>query len=124
MSAVNTAVLVGRLVADPIARGKNTDNPASSMRIAVQRNKDDVDFINVIAFRKSAEFANQYLTKGRLVSVTGRIQTGFYEKDGHKVPTFEIYTDDIRSLDKAPETTAGTAAYADEDDETDPWADS
>ena len=55
----------------------------------------DTDFINIVAFGKSAEFAEKYFTKGMKVLITGRIQTGSYtNKDGQKVYTTDIVAED------------------------------
>lgn len=53
-------------------------------------NKEKSDFINCVAFGKRAETIAQYFTKGSSINLEGRIQTGFYEKDGQKIYTFEV----------------------------------
>ena len=62
------------------------------------KNKDgeyDTDFINIVAFGKSAEFASKYFAKGTKVVITGRIQTGSYtNKDGQKVYTTDVVAED------------------------------
>lgn len=102
---INSVSLVGRLVND-IELTSNTSVSVVKPRIAVQRefkNKQgeyESDFINLLAFKGTAEYIAKYLTKGSLVSVTGRLQTGSYEKNGQKVYTHEVVVSSIRSLEK------------------------
>jgi len=68
-------------------------------RLAVDRrfkkdNEQTADFIPCVAFGKAAEFAEKYLHKGMKIAVTGRIQTGSYEKEGQKVYTTDIVVED------------------------------
>lgn len=58
-------------------------------------NKEKSDFINCVAFGKRAETIAQYFTKGSLINLEGRIQTGFYEKDGQKIYTFEVVAENF-----------------------------
>jgi single-strand DNA-binding protein len=53
------------------------------------------DFINVVAWRNTAEFVCKYFSKGSMIAVQGAIQTGMYEKDGVKRATFEIVADNV-----------------------------
>ena len=87
---LNYAILVGRLVRDPEHRLTSTGIPITRFTIAVKfsRNNDDgnsADFIRVVAWRRLAEVCNQYLKKGRLVAIEGRLQIDSYEKDGESV---------------------------------------
>lgn len=99
----NRVVLVGRLTKDPV-RGKG-DTPVVRFTLAVSRNfknaqgEVETDFIPVTVWRKQAENAEKYLTKGSLVSVDGRIQTGSYEKDKQRVYTTEINAENVQYLD-------------------------
>ncbi|WP_409229077.1 single-stranded DNA-binding protein [Gudongella sp. SC589] len=64
------------------------------------QNKPTVDFINVVAFGKTAEFVANYLQKGKRVAVQGRIETGSYtNKDGHKVYTTTINANNVEIID-------------------------
>jgi single-strand DNA-binding protein len=65
--------------------------------IAVNRKfkKDEADFINLVAFQKTAELMANHLTKGDQVGIEGRIQTGSYEKDGKRIYTFDVVVDNI-----------------------------
>jgi len=93
----NKVILMGRLTRDPeISTGNTT---VARYTLAVDRrftnSEEKTDFINIVTFGKSAEFAEKYLKKGMKVLVTGRIQTGSYvNKDGNKVYTFDVVVDD------------------------------
>lgn len=97
---MNKVILMGRITKDVDARGDG-NNMVARYSLAVDRrfkNKDgeyDTDFINVVAFGKSAEFAEKYFAKGMKVVITGRIQTGSYtNKDGQKVYTTDVVAED------------------------------
>ena len=99
---MNKVILMGRLTRDPEVRYSQGENSTAIARytLAVDRRfKRDgdqtADFINCIAFGKSAEFAEKYFHKGTKVVVTGRIQTGSYtNKDGQKVYTTDVVVED------------------------------
>ena len=88
---------IGRLTADPEVRYGQGENPLciARYRLAIDRKykkegEQEADFISCVAFGKQGEFAEKYLRKGMKIGVEGRIQTGTYEKDGHKVYTTDI----------------------------------
>ena len=58
-------------------------------------NKEKSDFINCVVFGKRAETIAQYFSKGSSINLEGRIQTGFYEKDGQKIYTFEVVVENF-----------------------------
>ena len=95
---MNKVILMGRLTRDPDIRYSQGENSMAIARysLAVDRRfKRDgeatADFINCVAFGRSAEFAEKYLRKGIKIAVTGRIQTGSYtNKDGVKVYTTDV----------------------------------
>lgn len=99
---MNKVILMGRLTRDAEIRSSQGGNPTTIARytLAVDRRfKRDgdqtADFINCIAFGKSAEFAEKYFRKGIKVIVTGRIQTGSYtNKDGNKVYTTDVVVEE------------------------------
>lgn len=97
---MNSVALVGRLVRDPSVReGQNTS--VCSMTVAVDRDfkKDETDFISVKCFGNQATSCGQWLQKGSLVGVKGRIQTGSYTKqDGTKVYTTDVMADRVEFL--------------------------
>ena len=105
---MNSVALVGRMTRDPDVRYKE-DLAIARFTLAVARPKQSgkeaaSDFPNCIAFGKTAEMVEKYLGKGRLIGVTGRLQTGSYtDKDGKKVYTTDVIADHIEFLDKKPD---------------------
>ena len=101
---MNKAVIVGRLVRDPDVRALSDGKTVSKFTVAVDRrfkNKNgekEADFIPVVVFGKPAEFVAEYVKKGNMVSVAGRITTGSYEKEGRKIYTTEITADEVNSI--------------------------
>jgi single-strand DNA-binding protein len=108
--ALNRVVLVGRLTRDPELKYTPAGVPVASMGIAVDRfTKDEsgnfeVDFFNVTAWRRTAEFAQNYLKKGRLVSVDGRLQTRSWvdQATGMKRSTVDIVADNLDPVGPRP----------------------
>lgn len=100
---MNTVNLLGRLTKDIEVRyGDNSETAVAHFSIAVNRrfkNKDgnyDADFINCVAFGKTAEFLEKWFKKGQEIAVTGRIQTGSYtNKDGNKVYTTDVVVENV-----------------------------
>lgn len=96
---MNTVALIGRLTKDPQVRYTSGSQMAvCKFTVAIDRytNKEKAtDFIPVTVFGKTAENCEKYLTKGRMVGVTGRIQTGSYEKDGQRVYTTDVIADRV-----------------------------
>lgn len=110
---MNKVILLGRLTRDPdlkFAAGSGT--AVSRFTVAVNRRKkeDGADFINCVAFGKTAETISQYFTKGRQIAVTGSIRTGSYDaKDGTKRYTTDIFVESFeftgdRNVDNKQET--------------------
>jgi len=99
---MNKVILMGRLTKDPDVRYSQGENSTAVARysLAVDRRfsrneENSTDFINIVAFGKSAEFAEKYLHKGQKILVTGRIQTGSYtNKEGQKVYTTDVVAED------------------------------
>jgi single-strand DNA-binding protein len=94
---MNKCILIGRLVKDPDVRYSQGQESMAIARytLAVDRaikkdREQTADFISCVAFGKNGEFAEKYLHKGTKIAIEGRIQTGSYEKDGHKVYTTDI----------------------------------
>lgn len=96
---MNKVFLSGNLTRDPEVRYTQTGKAFSRMGIAINRrykDKESVDFFNLVAWEKTAEFCGRYLRKGSRVLVEGRLQTSTYEnKDGVKVNSVEIWIDNI-----------------------------
>ena len=99
---MNKVILLGRLTKDPDVRYTQSENMLAIARytLAVDRRfkkegQPSADFINCVAFGKSAEFAEKYMTKGRLFGVIGKIQTRNYENDKkEKVYVTEVVVDE------------------------------
>ena len=103
---INRTVLVGRLTRDPELRVSQNNVSVTTFNLAVNRpftSKDgeqQADFINCVTFRKQAENVNQYVKKGSLVGIDGRIQTRNYEnKDGQRVYVTEVVCDSVQFLE-------------------------
>ncbi len=155
--SLNRIVLIGRLTRDPEMKYTPQGIAVATMGIAVDRfSKNDqgeyeTDFFNIVAWRRSAEFASNYLKKGRLVSVDGRLQARSWveQTTGQKRTVYEVVAESIQGLDKrsdveptsdaemggagndaraatqarTPVRVGGGATPADEIDESDPFAD-
>lgn len=102
---MNKVILMGRLTRDPEVRYSQGEQSSAYARytLAVDRrfsrnnsdNQQTADFINCVAFGRSAEFAERYFRKGLKIIVTGRIQTGSYtNRDGQKVYTTDVVVED------------------------------
>lgn len=97
---MNKIILMGRLTRDPEVRYTQKDNtPVARYSLAVDKRfkRDDgitADFFNIVAFGKSAEFTEKYLRKGIKMLIVGRVQTGTYERDGAKIPFFEVVVEE------------------------------
>lgn len=136
---LNRVVLIGRLTADPELRYTGSGIPVANFRIAVDRSfssssgERQTDFINIVAWRQRAEFAANYLTKGGLVAVDGRLQIREWTtQDGQRRRTAEVVADEVRGLDRRreegaqPPSDEETPAAADDEvgegsDTPDPW---
>ena len=98
---LNCAVIMGRLTADPELRQTPSGVAVTRFTVAVDRSfvkageERKADFINVVAWRQTAEFVTRYFSKGSMIAVQGSIQTGSYEKDGVKRSTFEVVADNV-----------------------------
>ncbi|MCI9263529.1 MAG: single-stranded DNA-binding protein [Oscillospiraceae bacterium] len=100
---LNRIIIMGRLVADPELRTTPTGTPVATVRLAVDRdfkNKQtgerETDFINVVAWRQTAEFISRYFTKGRMAVVEGRLQIRPYtDRDGNKRTAAEVVAENF-----------------------------
>ena len=96
MAASNKVILLGRWSRDPEVRYTQDAKPIARGTLAVNRrftseNGQTADFINVVAFGKTAEFIEKYTQKGTKLLVEGRIQTGSYtNKEGQKIYTTDV----------------------------------
>lgn len=101
---MNRVFLLGRLTRDPDADTTQSGKRKARMTIAVDRPKakdgtQSADFIGLVAWERTAEFSEKYLSKGQRILVEGRITTGSYEKDGVKKYTTDVVCDRIEFAD-------------------------
>ena len=122
---LNNVVLVGRLTKDVELRYSQNGVAIASFTLAVdrpftnQQGEKEVDFIPVVVWRKQAENCANYIGKGRLVAVEGRIQVRNYEgNDGQRRWVTEVIAENVRFLDTAKETgeSLGTEVSFDDQD--------
>lgn len=99
---MNVAILMGRLVADPELKHTPSGAAVTSFTLAVDRayskqgKERQSDFLNVVAWRSTAEFISKYFRKGQMMAVQGSIQTRSYtDKDGNKRKAFEILAEKV-----------------------------
>ncbi len=128
MSYVNKVILIGRLGADPEMRYTADGTPVAIFRVATtetRKNKDgtrvdQTEWHRIVTWRKLAEISGEYLKKGKLVYIEGRIQSREFEgRDGVKRRTFEIVANSMKMLGgqgSSPDDRRGApAAQADDD---------
>lgn len=103
---LNKVILTGRLTATPELKTTPSGVSVTQFSLAVQRNYRDgdknypTDFINIVAWRKSAEFAVNYFDKGQLMGVVGSLQSRSYtDKNGVKRTVFEVVADEIQFVE-------------------------
>lgn len=104
MANLNSVTLIGRVVGPPELRYTPGGKGVAQFTLAVDRsrgkgNEKETDFIPVVVWEKLAEICNQYLDKGKLISIQGRLQTRSYEtQDGQKRKAFEVVAHDMQML--------------------------
>lgn len=119
---MNNVSLIGRLTKDPELRYTPSGVAVARFTLAVNRQykkegEQQADFINVVTWRKTAENTANFLRKGSLVGVVGRIQTGSYDgQDGKKVFTVEVVAENVqflesKSANNAPNGNGNTNGY-------------
>jgi single-strand DNA-binding protein len=108
---VNRVVLVGRLAQDPELRYTQTGIAVAKFTIAVnrpflnQQGEREADFIDIVVWRNQAENCAQYLSKGRLAGVDGRLQIRSYQTaDGQRRRVAEVVADRVKFLDRGRDT--------------------
>ena len=117
MAGFNKVILIGNLVADPELKKTPSGVSVTSFRIAVGRRfagrdceAPQVDFIDIVACRTTAEFITQYFTKGKPILVCGSIQSrNWTDQNGQKRYTVEVVADEVsfvgNKTDSQPRTT-------------------
>lgn len=103
---MNIVTLIGRLTKDPEVKFGNNGKACARFTLAITRtlNKEEADFINCVAFGKTAELIGEYLKKGNKLGLVGRLQVGSYEKDGEKRLTTDVIVDYIEFLESKSES--------------------
>ncbi len=89
---MNTVSILGRTTSDIEVKKTPSGKSVARFTLAINRKKDKekTDFIDILAWDKTAEILAKYVQKGRQLAIQGSIQTGSYEKDGIKRKTFEV----------------------------------
>lgn len=102
---MNRVILIGNVASDPESRTTQSGVAQCSFRLAVQRRfknangEREADFLPIVCWRQTAEFAQKYLAKGRKVAVEGSIQTRSYDaQDGSKRYVTEIIADNVEAV--------------------------
>ena len=99
---LNRIIVMGRMTRDPELRRTNSGTAVASFTVAVDRDfksqsgEKETDFIDVVAWRNTAEFVSKYFSKGRMAVVDGRLQLrDWTDKDGNKRRSAEIVADSV-----------------------------
>ena len=114
---LNRIVLMGRLTRDPELRKTQSDTPVCSFSLAVDRDykrdgEKETDFIDVVAWRSTAEFVSKYFTKGRMAAVEGRLQIrDWTDKEGGKRRSAEVIVNSIYFGDSKKDGDSSTGNY-------------
>ena len=117
---LNKVMLMGRLTRDPELRATQSGVSVVTFTLAVDRNfqrqgeERQADFINIVAFRHTADFVKKYFVKGQLACVCGSIQTRTWEQDGKKNYATEVVVNEVSFCESKKET--DTADNADDND--------
>ena len=96
---LNNTSLVGRLTRDPETKTLNSGKIVSSFTLAVQRTKEETDFIPCEAWGKTAESVRDYVTKGSMIGVEGAIRVDSYETDGGKRTFTKVVCNRVHFID-------------------------
>ncbi len=111
---INKVILMGRLTRDPELRHTGTGTPVCSFTVAIDNGYGDnrqTDFINCVAWNKSAEFVSNYFTKGKMIIVVGRISTRSWEgQDGKRNYATEVVASEV-SFGESKRSQDGGSSY-------------
>ena len=115
----NLVVLTGRLTADPELRTTNNNIPVTSFSIAVNRRykageESQADFINIVAWRQTAEFVTKYFKKGSMIGIEGSIQTRKYvdKETGKNRTAFEVIANNVQFVESKRDGASSSDAAA------------
>ena len=116
---LNRIVLMGRLTRDPELRKTQSDTPVCSFSLAVDRDykkdgeKKETDFIDIVAWRATAEFVSKFFTKGRMAVVEGRLQIrDWTDKEGNKRRSAEVVADNVYFGDSKRDAAGDSGGYS------------
>jgi single-strand DNA-binding protein len=108
--AFNQVILIGRICNGPETKFTPAGAQATNFRLAVDRpfknaaGERETDFIDIVTWRKTAEFVSTYLGKGRLVCASGRLQVRQWQtQDGQKRQAVEVVAENVQPLDRKPD---------------------
>ena len=112
--SMNSIHIIGRLGREPELRYTQSGKAVCSFSVAVDRRGKDAepDWFSVSAWEKTAELCNEYLKKGRMVAVRGRMQSRKYEKDGAKITAWDLVADEVQFLGSREESSEPSAEPA------------
>ena len=119
MASFNKVILIGNLVADPELKQTPSGVAVTSFRIAVGRKyrsggeaQPQADFIDIVAWRNTAEFVSRYFTKGRMAVVEGRLQMrDWTDKEGNKRRSAEVVADNVYFGDSRRDEQPGSSSF-------------
>lgn len=116
--ALNKVILMGRLTRDPELRRTQQGTAVASFSLAVDRDykakgaEKETDFIDIVAWRNTAEFVSKYFSKGRMAVVEGRLQVRSYtDKEGNNRRAAEVVADNIYFGDSKKDGNSGNGNY-------------
>jgi single-strand DNA-binding protein len=120
----NLVVLSGRLTADPELKTTPSGVSVCSFTIAVERRykqgeERQADFVNIVAWRQTAEFVSKFFSKGSMIGIEGSIQTRKYQdKDGKNRTAFEVVANNVQFIEskKSEGATEGNSSFTTEND--------
>ena len=126
---INKVILMGRLTRDPEMRHTNSGTPVTSFSVAINNGygeKQQTDFVNCVAWNKTAEFVTKNFTKGKMIIVIGRITTRSWEtQDGKRAYATEVVANEVNFGESktspqlnTPQTAAQPPMQDDDDDFT------
>ncbi len=112
MASFNLVVLIGYLVADPELKNTQNGIPVTSFRIGVTRRytqgEQQTDFIDIVCWRKNAEFVTKYFTKGKPILVRGTLQTRTWtDNNNNKRYTTEVVADEVTFVGRKDDASSG-----------------
>lgn len=127
---LNRITLIGRLTRDPETKITSTGKKLVEFSIAVNKRikpkeGNDADFFYVKAWGQTADYISEYVGKGRLIAVDGRMETNQYEKDGKPTTSYFVTADNVTALDRPRDDKPSSKSKQEQssDDEYDPFAD-